>query len=190
MSRRIEIVWFVFKNFFKKIAFKWVYKVVGFTMVFSYPLSLSFVLVHSLLSFVLPHLPCPLLIPPSSPHTALLSCLILSCPVLSSPLSPLPSLCFWDRAPHNSGWPQTHCIVELGLELLIFVSLPLKCWDYKCMCPCAQPSLYCQATNALILPVFLFFSSQLSSKGLFPLDMSHFYFSFLVSRFAPFWVAQ
>lgn len=91
----------------------------------------------------------PSFLSPYSPPV--LSYSVPSCPVLSSPLFPLPSLCFWDRAPRNSGWPQTHCIVELGLELLIFVSLPLKCWDYKCMCPCAQPSLYCQATPCILV---------------------------------------
>lgn len=39
----------------------------------------------------------------------------------------------WDRISCCPGWPQTHCIAEAGLKLLVPLSLPLspKFWDYR-----------------------------------------------------------
>lgn len=38
---------------------------------------------------------------------------------------------FWDRVVYSSGLPQTHSMTEANLEVQIFPSLPLQCYDYR-----------------------------------------------------------
>lgn len=43
---------------------------------------------------------------------------------------------FWDRGSYSLEQPQTHCVIQNSFELVIFLPLPPKYWDYTWMLPC------------------------------------------------------
>lgn len=51
-------------------------------------------------------------------------------------------LCFVDSVSCNPEWPPTHSEAKAGLELLILLGPPPKCWDYKDAPPCPAGMLF------------------------------------------------
>lgn len=59
---------------------------------------------------------------------------------------------FWDRVLlRGSGWPWTHFVAEVGLELLAILSLPPKCWCDRCAPP-SLPYLYISHLDLFYFP--------------------------------------
>lgn len=161
-------------------------------MVFSYPLSLSFILIHQPSSFVLPHLRCPFLSSFLSPYSPpVLSCSVLSCSVPSSSSLLLSSL-----LSHPSVFETGSHVAQVDLKLTVQLNLVL---NSRSLCPylssagitsvCATVPSHPSTARPQTLPYSLYswFSTRNSPQKIFSLLICLIStFFFLVSRFAPF----
>lgn len=48
-----------------------------------------------------------------------------------------------DRVSCSQGWPPTSYVAKAGLELMIFLPLPPKCWDSRCISCLAGKYSFC-----------------------------------------------
>lgn len=58
----------------------------------------------------------------------------------------------WDTISNSSGWLQHFCVARLAFELLIFLFLLLKCWNYKQAIPHLFHVVLCIKDKALCIP--------------------------------------